>query len=107
MLFGVNFRPLQEIEAIMGGGRIFATGSFFVRLRYLVYSEQLPACANSYNQLVTFSHVDSVHCSLIRLLLVKILVLIMLTLSHSGSVHIVYEVPAHHDHLWQSCVMYI
>ena len=22
-LFGVNFRPLQEIEAIMGGGRIF------------------------------------------------------------------------------------
>ena len=26
-LLGVNFRPLQEIEAIMGGGRIFDTGS--------------------------------------------------------------------------------
>ena len=25
-LFGVNFRPLREIEAIMGGGRIFDTG---------------------------------------------------------------------------------
>ena len=33
-LFGVNFRPLQEIEAIMGGGRIFDTGPFFARLRY-------------------------------------------------------------------------
>ena len=30
-LFGVNFRPLQEIEAIMGGGgggRIFDIGPF-------------------------------------------------------------------------------
>ena len=35
-LFGVNFRPLPEIEAIMGGGRIFDTGPFFVRLRYFV-----------------------------------------------------------------------
>ena len=33
-LFGVNFRTLQEIEAIMGGGLIFDTGPFFVRLRY-------------------------------------------------------------------------
>ena len=33
-LFGVNFRPLQKIEAIMGGGRIFDIGSFFARLRY-------------------------------------------------------------------------
>ena len=32
--FGVNFRPLQEIEAITGGGRIFDTGPFFARLRY-------------------------------------------------------------------------
>ena len=32
-LFGVNFRPLQEIEAIMGSGRIFDTGPFFTRLR--------------------------------------------------------------------------
>ena len=29
----VGARPLQEIEAIMGGGRIFDTGPFFVRLR--------------------------------------------------------------------------
>ena len=28
-LLGVNFRPLQEIEAIMGGGQIFDTGPFF------------------------------------------------------------------------------
>ena len=28
-LFGVNFRPLQEIEAIMGGRQIFDTGPFF------------------------------------------------------------------------------
>ena len=34
-LYGVNFRPLQEIETIMGGGRIFDTGPFFVRLRYI------------------------------------------------------------------------
>ena len=27
-LFGVNFKPLQEIEAVMGGGRIFDTGPF-------------------------------------------------------------------------------
>ena len=33
-LFGVNFRPLQENEAIMGDGWIFDTGPFFVRLRY-------------------------------------------------------------------------
>ena len=33
-LFGVNFRPLQEIEAIMGGRQIFDTGPFFARLRY-------------------------------------------------------------------------
>ena len=33
-LYGVNFRPLQEIEAIMGGGRIFDTGPFFARLWY-------------------------------------------------------------------------
>ena len=31
-LFGVNFRPSQEIEAIMGGGGIFDTGPFFVQL---------------------------------------------------------------------------
>ena len=30
-LFGVNFRPLQ----VMGGGRIFDTGPFFTRLRYM------------------------------------------------------------------------
>ena len=34
-LFGVNFRPLQEIEAIMEGGRIFDTEPFFARLQYL------------------------------------------------------------------------
>ena len=34
--FGVNFRPLQEIEAIMGGGQIFDTGPFFARLRYML-----------------------------------------------------------------------
>ena len=34
-LFGVNFRPLQEIEAIMGGGRIFDTGPFFARQLYI------------------------------------------------------------------------
>ena len=34
-LFGVNFRPLQKIEAIMGDGRIFDTGPFFARLRYV------------------------------------------------------------------------
>ena len=34
-LFGVNLRPLQEIEAIMGGGWIFDTGPFFVRLQYV------------------------------------------------------------------------
>ena len=34
-LFGVNFRPLQEIEAIMGDGRIFDTGPFFARLWYI------------------------------------------------------------------------
>ena len=27
-LYGVNFRPLQEIETIMGGGRIFDTWPF-------------------------------------------------------------------------------
>jgi len=32
--FGVNFRPLQEIEVIMGGGRIFDSGPFFARLQY-------------------------------------------------------------------------
>ena len=37
MLYGVNFRPLQEIEAIMGGGRIFDTGPFFARLRYILH----------------------------------------------------------------------
>ena len=31
----MNFRPLQEIEAIMVGGRIFDTGPFFARLRYI------------------------------------------------------------------------
>ena len=61
-LFGVIFRPLQEVEAIMGDGQIFATGPFFTRLQYLVYCEQMPACANSYHQLVTLSHVDAVHC---------------------------------------------
>ena len=34
-LFGVNFGPLQEIEAIVGGGQIFDTGPFFMRLRYM------------------------------------------------------------------------
>ena len=34
-LFRVNFRPLQEIEAIIGGGRIFDTGPFFARLGYM------------------------------------------------------------------------
>ena len=32
-LFGVNFRPLQEIEEIIGDGRIFDIGPFFARLR--------------------------------------------------------------------------
>ena len=33
---GVNFAAkLKEIEAIMGGGLIFDTGPFFVRLRYM------------------------------------------------------------------------
>ena len=32
--YGANFRPSQEIEAIMGGGQIFDTGPFFVRLWY-------------------------------------------------------------------------
>ena len=36
-LYGVNFRPLQEIEAIMGGGRIFDTGPFFARLQYMYF----------------------------------------------------------------------
>ena len=31
-LFGVNFRPLQEIEAIIG--EIFDTGPFFARLTH-------------------------------------------------------------------------
>ena len=31
----MSFRPLQKIEAIMGGGRIFGTGPFFARLRYI------------------------------------------------------------------------
>ena len=35
-LFGVNFRPLQEIETIMVGGWIFDTGPFFVRLQYFI-----------------------------------------------------------------------
>ena len=34
-LFGVNFRPLQEIEPIMVGGQIFDTGPFFGRLQYI------------------------------------------------------------------------
>ena len=34
-LFGVNFRPLQEIEAIKGDGWIFDTGPFFARLWYV------------------------------------------------------------------------
>ena len=34
MLFGVNFRPLQEIEAKIEGGQIFDAGPFFGRLRY-------------------------------------------------------------------------
>ena len=52
-LFGVNFRPLQEIEAIMWGGRIFDNGPFFTRLKLwvavgrlflsIVISEQLNA----------------------------------------------------------------
>ena len=33
-LFGVNFRPLQDIEAVMGGGQIFDAGLFFMTLRY-------------------------------------------------------------------------
>ena len=33
-LFGVNVRPLQVIEVIMGDGRIFDNGPFFVRLWY-------------------------------------------------------------------------
>ena len=33
-LFGVHFRPLQEIGAIMEAGQIFDTGSIFTRLRY-------------------------------------------------------------------------
>ena len=35
--FWVNFRPLQEIEAIMGGGQIFDSGPFFTRLRYVFH----------------------------------------------------------------------
>ena len=38
-LFGVNFRPLQEIEAIVGAGRIFDTGTFFARLRYIYFTK--------------------------------------------------------------------
>ena len=34
-LFRVNFKPLQEIKAKYGGGRIFDTGPFFARLRYI------------------------------------------------------------------------
>ena len=60
-LFGVNFRPLQKVEAIMGVGGYLIPAPFFTRLRYLVYSEQMPACANSYHQLVTLFHVDAVH----------------------------------------------
>ena len=33
VLFGANFRPLQEIKAIMGGGQIFDSGPFFARLQ--------------------------------------------------------------------------
>ena len=40
-LFGVNFRPLQEIEAIIGGGQIFDTGSFFARLRYYHFDVEI------------------------------------------------------------------
>ena len=39
VLFRVIFKPLQEVEAIMGDGRIFDTGLFFTRLRCLVYGE--------------------------------------------------------------------
>ena len=34
--FWLNFRPLQEIEAIMGGWRIIDTRPFFVRLQYVL-----------------------------------------------------------------------
>ena len=33
-LFGVKFRPLQELEAIIGGEQIFDTGAFFARLTH-------------------------------------------------------------------------
>ena len=36
-LFGVNFRPLEKIEQIIGGGQIFDTGAFFARLQYMQY----------------------------------------------------------------------
>ena len=38
VLFGVNFRPSQKIETIMGGGWIFDTGPFSARLRYYTSS---------------------------------------------------------------------
>ena len=56
-LFGVNHRPLQEIEATMGDGRIFDTGPFFARLRYYnphIYSDTVNICnADSYACSVT------------------------------------------------------
>ena len=43
-LFGVNFKPLQEIE-IMGGGWIFDTGPFFAR-ETTVYELYATLCLN-------------------------------------------------------------
>ena len=44
-LFGVNFRPLHEIEAIMGGGQIFDTGPFFVTTVVKIASYSSPNTA--------------------------------------------------------------
>ena len=50
VLFRVNSRPLQEIKAKYGGGRIFDTGPFFARLRYCNLSTLVPVVED--NQLV-------------------------------------------------------
>ena len=41
VLFRVNFRPMQEIKAKYGGGRIFDTGPFLARLRYTISHQGL------------------------------------------------------------------
>ena len=66
-LFGVNFRPLQKIEAIMGDGRIFDTGPFFARLRYvhiciLIVTEKVLIGVHTHIQHHTHtSHTSHIH----------------------------------------------